>query len=366
MRIGFVSIFFDRGQSVVTKTLMNICRSGGHEVFLFSRMGAVYGKEMQESTGEWHEPNATLHGSYCIEPAALAAWASAQGLDWVVFNEEHDFRLPRAIKDLGKHTATYLDFYTDEWAGHMDVYDRVLCSTHRSRAYVKDHPGATWIGWGINPEIYNADRWTGEYHFFHNAGYLGINWRKGTDLVIQAFACLKRVHPHASLLIHSQVPLEHYPQALQELIKEYSVGFVGETLPPPGLYHKGRVYVYPARLDGLGLSFLEAQACGLRVITTDAPPWREFMDHRSPTCGDGPNPKQMIPIVERRARGDGIAIPEVEPDFIGLVLRMAHCLQGVYTPKEARIRSDNATKYGLLNYDAFSKRVLEALCGSIT
>ena len=59
----------------------------------------------------------------------------------------------------------------------------------------------------------------------------------------------------------------------QDLLKIYE-----KTLPAPGLYHLGDVYVYPSRLDGVGLTVGEALACGLPVITTENGPMDEFVE----------------------------------------------------------------------------------------
>jgi glycosyltransferase involved in cell wall biosynthesis len=50
---------------------------------------------------------------------------------------------------------------------------------------------------------------------------------------------------------------------------------VGTFEPFP--FSEGDVYLYPSRLDGIGLTLPEAMSCGLAAITTNAGPMNEFI-----------------------------------------------------------------------------------------
>jgi glycosyltransferase involved in cell wall biosynthesis len=62
------------------------------------------------------------------------------------------------------------------------------------------------------------------------------------------------------------------------LISDKSLKVINETVSAPGLYHLGDVYVYPSRLDGIGLTIAEALSCGLPAIVTDQQPMNEFVE----------------------------------------------------------------------------------------
>jgi glycosyltransferase involved in cell wall biosynthesis len=137
--------------------------------------------------------------------------------------------------------------------------------------------------------------------FFHSAG---MNpHRKGTDQLVRAFA---RVQGPAKLILHSQVPLEPYLQELlplyQSLLDKGVLECLIETVGAPGLFHRGDVYVYPNRLDTLGLTVPEALACGLPVVIPLNAPMNEFIDE---TCG------RTVQIARRYARTDGHYWPMV-------------------------------------------------------
>jgi len=62
------------------------------------------------------------------------------------------------------------------------------------------------------------------------------------------------------------------------------------------------VYVYPTVLEGIGLTIVEALACGLPVIVPDVAPMNEFVRH-------GENGR-LVPPFEYRGRWDGYYWPE--------------------------------------------------------
>ena len=61
------------------------------------------------------------------------------------------------------------------------------------------------------------------------------------------------------------------------------------------------MYVYPSRLEGLGLTVAEAQSCGLPVIIPDSPPMSELA---SPTA------TRKVAVERLQPRGDGYYWPQ--------------------------------------------------------
>jgi len=106
----------------------------------------------------------------------------------------------------------------------------------------------------------------------HNAGYVGLKNRKGTDLVLRAFQKLDK--EKVKLIINSQVPLEKYGCLYDVDLR------VGEKLEIMDLYKEGDIYLAPSRFEGNGLTMYEAMACGFPVITTNAPPMNEVVEDK--------------------------------------------------------------------------------------
>jgi glycosyltransferase involved in cell wall biosynthesis len=119
-----------------------------------------------------------------------------------------------------------------------------------------------------------------------------------------------------TLFIHAQAELEKLPPQVVNIVREnINISYHVETVPAPGLYHKGRILVFPTKLEGLGLPLFEALACGLPVIATDGPPMNEFVKK-------GYN-GLLVRVAHRSIRADNIAFPEELIDINDLALKMA-------------------------------------------
>jgi glycosyltransferase involved in cell wall biosynthesis len=91
------------------------------------------------------------------------------------------------------------------------------------------------------------------------------------------------------LVIHAQTALEDCfklwangrgaTETRQMINDDPRITLIEREVGEPGLYNCGDVYVYPSRLDGIGLTLAEASASGMPVITTDAPPMNEMVQH---------------------------------------------------------------------------------------
>jgi 1,2-diacylglycerol 3-alpha-glucosyltransferase len=316
LNIGFVTLWFERGQAHVSKTLQEALASY-HNIFVFARAGYCWGKKMvPEKTGYWDIPNLTCWNANKISKRALIEWIEENRLDAVIFNEEGDWGLVKACSQ--RTTAiNYLDSYYSAWAKKMGLFDGILCSTRRTFQMLKDIAPSYFISWGLDSTLFKPllESEQKDFTFFHNAGWGGVGYRKMTPYVVRAFDEISKINPSLSLLVHSQAELKKYPGETRKIIKRNQrISFIQKTIPAPGLYHKGKIYVYPTKLEGLGLTILEALACGLPVITTDAPPMNEFVR-------DGHN-GLLVRVGERKTRYDGIAFPETIVEFDDLKEKM--------------------------------------------
>lgn len=100
--------------------------------------------------------------------------------------------------------------------------------------------------------------------------------RKGQDRLIEALPIIRRTFPGASLLLVGTGPLEEtLRKRARKLGLEAAIHFTGRASYDdlPALFSSGDLFVMPTRsrlagleVEGLGMVYLEASACGLPVI----------------------------------------------------------------------------------------------------
>jgi glycosyltransferase involved in cell wall biosynthesis len=278
MNIGIVTTWFERGAAYVSKAYLRALEQQ-HKVFVYARGGEAYAL----GDPEWDRPNVTwgrrLRGvgpnSTAIHLRDFRRWIETNAIDTILFNEQTVWQPILAARKLGVLVGAYVDNYTRETVPFFRLYDYLLCNTKRHHSVFADHPQALYIPWGTDPALFRPDPGPvreGVVTFFHSVGM--SPYRKGSDLAIEAF--LELSGP-ARLVLHSQVPAEQIPRVGERVSADPRIEFHHETVGLPGLYHRGDVYVYPARKDGIGLTMPEAGAAGLPIIAPDAGPMNEFV-----------------------------------------------------------------------------------------
>lgn len=307
MNIGIVTTWWDCGAGFVSRQIMDILASE-HNVFIYAR-----GERYEIGNSFWDLDN--VHwgtrvfwpGSGRIDQIDFENWLFNNSIDSLIFNEQRWWQPILWAKKLGVICGAYIDYYTADDVLNFAVYDVLICNTERHFDVFKWHPGATFVKWGTNINLYRPqhnEKKDAPFTFFHSAGR--APFRKGTDILLKAFNSIKD-NMDARLVIHTQVPLEFSTSDKVEIVER--------TVGPPGLYHLGDVYVYPSRLDGLGLTVCEALSCGLPVITTDNKPMSEFII---------PEYNGLLINVDRTySRNDGYYWPITEPDVENLATKMS-------------------------------------------
>jgi glycosyltransferase involved in cell wall biosynthesis len=92
---------------------------------------------------------------------------------------------------------------------------------------------------------------------------------KGIDILIKAMPRILKKVPSANLLIAGHGPEEFKLKKLaQDLSLTGHVFFKDITDQPQELLHGFDVFIMPSLMEGLGLSVMEAQACGIPVVAS--------------------------------------------------------------------------------------------------
>ena len=119
----------------------------------------------------------------------------------------------------------------------------------------------------------------------------GIEPRKNSLKLLQAFIEVQKTHPLAQLIIAGGETLFDYePYRLQffDLARQYKIKLAESLILPgvipdrdiPVLYRCADAFVFPSIKEGWGLVLLEAIASGLPVITSNIPPFTEFLNEQ--------------------------------------------------------------------------------------
>lgn len=318
MNIGIVTSWFERGAAYVSRQYRQVLETE-HSIHIFARGGET------RAIGNpiWDVPRVTwskVSGnplSQGLDLEQFKRWINNNRLELIFFNEQRWWAPVILANRLGIKTGAYVDYYTENTVPLFGCYDFLVCNTLRHWSVFNWHPSSYYIPWGTDLSLfkpYSTNPVNPEFvTFFHSAGYSPA--RKGTDLVLQAFRKLKGT---SRLVVHSQNSLqEDLPESaslIRELEQTGVLSIHERTVPAPGLYHLGDVYVYPSRIDGLGLTIAEALACGLPAIVSDNPPMNEFI---------GSDNGRLANISRLYSRSDGYYWPQCEVD----VDHLATCMQ---------------------------------------
>ena len=344
MNIGIVTTWFERGAAYVSKQYADLLQKD-FNVFIYARGGEMYAigdKKWDKNNVTWGKKS-NIPFIAALDLSDFKKWLITNKIDVVFFNEQYWLQPVILAKKMGIKTGAYVDYYTKESIPLFVIYDFLICNTKRHYQAFKWHPQAYYVPWGTDIDLFKpAKSNNAKLTFFHSAGY--NPQRKGTDLVIKAFSSLRG---KADLIVHTQAPISNFFPELKPVVKEMSASgdlkIIERSVPAPGLYHLGDVYVYPSRLDGIGLTIAEALSCGLPVIISDNPPMNEFVNN---------DIGSLVKIVKLYPRDDRYYWPQCEVDSDDLKRSMLEYLNR----SNLILKSSNARKYAenALNWKANS------------
>lgn len=339
MNIGIVTTWFERGAAYVSRIYEKLLEAEGHTVYIFARGGENIRSALND---KWSGKNVTRSNKYrdsSIEKKLMNKWIKKNRLEVIFFNEQRDFEIIIWLKKRYSSIkiGAYVDYYTETSIPKFKVYDFLICNTKRHMQAMKDHPQKFYVKWGTDVNLYKPVRQGHDLiTFFHS---VGMSPRKGTDVLIDAFIKGK-LYEKSRLVIHTQIPIEKVTSyTTNDLLKYKNIEIVEKTVTAPGLYYMGDVYVYPTRLDGLGLTMYEALASGLPLITSDFPPMNEV---GTDEIG------KRVKIADYYCRGDAYYYPMVKCDMQSLIEAMRWYIEN---PKQLEEQKLMARAYAEENYD---------------
>jgi len=309
MNIGIVTSWFERGSAYVSRQYMDALHPA-HRVFIYCRGG----ERKAQGDPEWDKEFVTWGPAPLVdEPSAVdlehfGHWLTERKIECVLFNEQRSWLPVILCAQRGIVNGAFVVHYREDTIPFFHCHDFLICNARHHAEVFCDHPQSRFIPWGTDLSRFRpagTDPVTpGRVTFFHSAG---MNpHRKGTDLVVDAFAEIRPGEMPVHLVLHTQLDLsdqigESFAR-LEVLREQGRVTLVDRTVPDlADLYRMGDVCVYPTRHEGLGLTVVESLASGLPILVTDQLPVSEHADG---------SVVRTIAVEKRFARPDGDYWPQ--------------------------------------------------------
>jgi glycosyltransferase involved in cell wall biosynthesis len=214
-----------------------------------------------------------------IDREDFQKWLIDKKITHLVFNEQIWLAPVFWAREMGVKTIGYVDYYKKSTVQNFKVYDALICNTKRHQSVFFWHRNCWYFPWGTDLTKFkpSQSRQVDNLTFIHSGGW--SPFRKGTDLAITAFS--KLAASEARLIIHLQIHpndfLSEFPQLREILEKDKRISVITDKIKPEDFYSLGHVYLYPSRLEGIGLTQVEALACGIPIIVPDDAPMNEFV-----------------------------------------------------------------------------------------
>lgn len=340
MNIGIVTTWFERGAAYVSKNFRDtLLLDNSNHVFIFARGGEKYAqgdKNWDDENVFWSKRMKITGVVQPILKKEFYHWIKSNKIEVVIFNEQQWFEPLLWCKDLKVKTIAYIDYYTNQTIPLFDVYDALICNTKRHHLAFKNHNAVYYLPWGTNLDLFkptNSNLVNPEcVTFFHSCGH--DKFRKGVDYILKAF---NNIDANFKLIIHTQVPFKDIEQLklIEQLKNKGKLEIICKTISAPGLYYLGDIYVYPSRLEGIGLTIAEALASGLGLVVTDMPPMNEFSNEKNSI---------LINTLYQYSREDGYYWPLCELNVDDLIEKLSVLCNDkdkvVSMKKEARIYAE--------------------------
>lgn len=268
MKIGFVSNLYGtpRGHSYVVKQMVESLIEEQHEIHM-------YRIRNNEIMSEFPMPTTLETEQSCVIPKnKFIDWLKKVKPDYCVFNEykqwwEEDHDKLDICKEHGVKTIGYNVWEKLDWnkLKHYKKYDKLIAPTRFQTKLMRKQGlyQTSHIPWGVNIEKIEKipmSKEDNKIRFFHCAGSGGVDNRKNTQAVINAY---KKIEDENTDLLISNLNLKVF--SWNEIISfmKYS-----------------DVLINASKWESIGIPMLEANACGIPVITSDFEPMNEIVQDR--------------------------------------------------------------------------------------
>lgn len=240
-----------------------------------------------------------FHAQDCISANALVALRDRHLVPHVL----------RTVHHIDEYNSPYLRECQER---SILEADRCLCVSNYWQKELRDRYNieASRVQNGVNLKRYSPHPSGKEFDLKTRLGLNGspifltvggIEPRKNSIRLLQAFARVRDRHPNAQLVIAGGSTLFDYQDYRRECFAEVDRLSIPQdtALVLPGtipdadmadLYRCADAFVFPSLKEGWGLVALEAIASGIPVVTSNIAPFTEFLDRRQAILVDPQSP----------------------------------------------------------------------------
>ena len=359
MKIGIVTILFERGQSYLGLDVIKALQWAGHETFVYARTGGVQGKAYLNTNvaDDSILKNLSTYPTHSIPPEIFKVWIKENKLDGVILIEEQwqEEDLAKAARDCGVKVfgIPMYEYLLSPSIAFFKSYHKLICPVKccKDKLDKLGFDTAVHIPWGMDREIFKPDfRKLDDtpVRMVHISGWGGFRKRRGTEETIKAFKESKCVDG-ARLLITRQTHDNFKTSGWVDGIKvEYG------TMPREEIikrYQASDVMIAPSRFTGLGLTLLEAMNCGVPVVTVDAEPMNE---HITKMTGAAAKVREFIDL-------EGVYVKSAEVDVLdmGKILKRFSKMDKKELQEIKQATSDYASEH--LDWRKNSKKLVKLI-----
>jgi glycosyltransferase involved in cell wall biosynthesis len=179
-------------------------------------------------------------------------------------------------------TPAILNYHSGEAQDHLERWGRTAIPTLRTATRLvvpSEYLRSVFAGFGLKAEVIpNSMELEGfPYRRRERLRPIFLSNRNfeshyGVDRVLRAFAAIQERVPDARLLLVGSGSQEAPLRRLARELGSSGVEFLGPVDPSDmkRIYSEADVFLNASEIDNMPLSVLEAQACGLPVVTSDA------------------------------------------------------------------------------------------------
>jgi glycosyltransferase-like protein len=270
------------------------------------------------------------HAQDCLSANALASLRQQKLISHFV----------RTVHHVEEYSSIYLQECQDK---SIRAADLCVCVSDRCQLEVQQHFNihAPRVSNGVNLQHFSPISNELKASFKKRLGlhsssiYLtvgGVEPRKNSINLLLAFNLIKQEMPNAQLVIAGGATLfdyQSYRDRFFALAKELDI-HLGESLILPGvlareelcaLYQVADAFVFPSTKEGWGLVALEAIASGLPLITSNYPPFTEFL-----------NPDQALLVDPQSPSAIADAMKAIlQPNLANSLIEQSQSILSTYT-----------------------------------